>query len=147
MKIICSFVKETRNKNKCLLMLIWVFCWFKILILMWLWFLGVLVVPVHNKENICLSSSWCWPSKLGYFIALELTSIFAAVTLQNEHHIPNLHKHRWNSSGSHNSDFFSLLLSFWMTSVIIMRSEEDIIFKIREGTAKVNGCINIILVN
>lgn len=29
-----------------------------------------------------------------------------------------------------------------MTSVIILRSEEDIIFKIREGMVKVNDCIS-----
>lgn len=28
-----------------------------------------------------------------------------------------------------------------MTSVVVMRSEKYIIFKIREGMAKVNGCI------
>lgn len=54
--------------------------------------------------------TWCWLFKLGYSIALELTSIFAVVTLQNEHHIPDFHKHRWNSSGSHNSNSFPPLL-------------------------------------
>lgn len=135
MKVLCSCIALKKKEKS-----VWS-SWFSFptRLLPWLLFLGVMVAPVDSKKNMCLSLSWCWPSKrvfycswllflLWWHFKMNITSLISIST-----------------DGIHQGDIIPILspfLSFWMTSVIIMRSDEDIIFKIWEGMAKVNGHIS-----